>query len=336
MEGFMAPNANTFRNILVPLDGSPFAEEALAVARSVAEPAGAALRLGLVHEGPFPAFDQNSAKALLALEVTSRKGEREYLRRLQANLRAVGIKVPSAVTLTGNVGESLAEYARESGIDLVVMATHGRGGLGRAWMGSVADYLSRHLEVPLLLVRPRENGKASLTHRGNILVPLDGSPLAEQVLEPASMLARLWGTELTLLWVVRPMPVAIDPMLVTPNVYDEDATASWRAQAQDYLDGIVDRLRDDGIRASAVASIGWSAVETILNLGRPENFGLIALATHGRGGIRRLALGSVADKVIRGSEVPVLVYHPSRRVTPVGQTTRRPGATARRRTSAVK
>jgi hypothetical protein len=77
-------------------------------------------------------------------------------------------------------------------------------------------------------------------------------------------------------------------------------------------------------------------VETILNLGRPENFGLIALATHGRGGIRRLALGSVADKVIRGSEVPVLVYHPSRRVTPVGQTTRRPGATARRRTSAVK
>jgi nucleotide-binding universal stress UspA family protein len=332
----MAPHTDTFRTILVPLDGSPFAEEALALARSIVEPAGGALRLGLVHEGPFPAYDQNSAKALLALEVTSRKGEREYLRRLQANLRATGLRVPSAVTLSGKAGASLADYVRESGIDLVVMATHGRGGIGRAWLGSVADYLSRHLEVPLLLLRPREDGAAPPTHAGKILVPLDGSPLAEQVLEPASTLARLWRTELTLLWVVRPMPVALDPLLLTPTVYDEDATGAWRSQAQDYLDGIVERLRGEGIRATAVASIGWSAVETILSQARPESFRLIALATHGRSGLPRLALGSVADKVVRGAEVPVLVYHPARRVTPVKKTTARSGSRIRRRTSAAR
>ena len=129
---------------------------------------------------------------------------------------------------------------------------------------------------------------------------------------------------------------AVDPLLLTPNVYDEDATASWRAQAQDYLDGIVERLRSEGIRASAVASIGWSAVDSILSLARPENFGLIALATHGRSGLPRLALGSVADKLVRGAKVPVLVYRPARRATPVKKPTGRSGSSVRRRTKAAR
>jgi len=330
----MSTDALQVRSILVPLDGSPFAEHALLLADNIARGTGASLRLALVHEGPPPAFDQASVQSLLGLEVASRKAERDYLRGVQIGLRSGGCRVPSAVSLTGTPGPALTAYVEEMGIDLVVMATHGRGGVQRAWLGSVADHLSRHLEVPLLLVRPAD-GKtppAPPPAHGRILVALDGSPLAEQALEPAVGLARLWNAELMLLRVVRPIPVAIEPPLVMATVYDEQVTAAWRAQAQDYLDDIVERLRARGVRATAVASIGWSPAQTINDLARPEEVRLIALATHGRGGIRRLALGSVADKVIRAAEVPVLVLRPGRLAPPKhGLEVRRGGLAPRRR-----
>ena len=92
--------------------------------------------------------------------LATRKAERAYLRRIQAKLREGGIRLSSAVTLTGDPGPALAQYAGEMAIDLVVMATHGRGGIRRAWLGSVADHLIRHLEVPVLLVRPTEGAAA--------------------------------------------------------------------------------------------------------------------------------------------------------------------------------
>jgi len=304
-----------FHSILVPLDGSPFAEHALAMADEIARGAGASLRLALVHEGPVAAFAPASIQPLVALDLASRKAERAYLRGVQTRLRAGGTKVPSAVSLNGAPGEALAEYVREMGIDLVVMATHGRGGIQRFWLGSVADHLVRHLEVPVLLVRPPESPTAApaVPAQNQIVVALDGSPLAEQVLEPAGALAKLWNAELILLWVVRPMPFAVDPLLAMPTVYDEETTATWRAQAQDYVDDIANRMRDLGIRANGVASIGWNPAQIIHAMARPGEVRLIALATHGRTGVRRLALGSVADKVIRGAEVPVLVCRPARR-----------------------
>ena len=323
-----------FHSILVPLDGSPFAEQALALADDIARGTGSSLRLALVHEGPVAAFDPASIQSLVALDLAGRKAERAYLRGVQNRLRAGGARVPSAVGLTGKPGPALADYAYEMGIDLVVMATHGLGGVQRAWLGSVADHLSRHLEVPLLLVRPQD-GKTAPSEppaQGSILVALDGSRLAEQVLEPAAGLARLWNAELLLVWVVRPTPLTLDPSMITPAGFDEQATATWRAQAQDYLNDIAERIRATGLRASAVASIGWSAAETIHSLATPEEVRLIALATHGRSGFRRLALGSVADKVIRGAEVPVLVLRPGRRTAVVDRVDARHGALPRRRT----
>lgn len=312
------PQASSFRTILVPLDGSPLAEQALAPARRIAERAGSKLRLALVHQIPTAPLDPGAARLFTSLELATRKSERSYLRSLQAKLRQEGVRLASAVTLSGSVGPALAQYVKELGIDLVVMATHGRGGVRRAWLGSVADHLVRHLRVPVLLVRPGEDGAAPAHGAGasQILVPIDGSPLAEDVLGPAADLARLWGSELTLLQVVHPVVLFSDEMLGWPAPYDAELTASRRSQAEDYVRDIAERLRGEGLRATGVVVVGWGAADTILQAAKPEQVAAIALTTHGRGGLQRLVLGSVADKLIRAAEVPVLVYRPAHAAKP--------------------
>lgn len=313
----MAHDPLSFRSILVPLDGSRFAEQAVSLAARVAQRAGSKLRLILVHGLPSAPIDPLAAKLFISIELATRKSERAYLRGIQTRLRDGGTRLSSAVTLTGKPGPALAQYVREMGIDLVVMSTHGRGGIRRAWLGSVADYLIHTLEVPVLLVRPSEGepSPARPASSGQILVPLDGSPLAEEALAPAIALARAWDAELALLQVVRPVLLSADPSLPLslPSAFDEDLTAMERTQAQDYLDDIVEELHGQGIRATGVSALGWYAADSILEAARPEQVAAIVIATHGRGGLSRLALGSVTDKVVRGADVPVLVYRPAGR-----------------------
>jgi nucleotide-binding universal stress UspA family protein len=307
------PRQTMFRSILVPLDGSAFAEQAVPLAAGLANRAGGKLRLVLVHRTPTMPLDSASPKLYTSVELATRKAEHAYLHGFAERLRQAGTTVTSAVTLSGPIGSSLVEYVTEVGIDLVVMATHGLGGLQRAWLGSVADYLVRTLEVPVFLVRPFEKGTAAPRDlgKGQILVPMDGSPLAEEMLECAAELARSWDSEILLLQVVQPLNLVQDAMLPLPSGYDEELTNLWRNQAQAYVEGLATRLREHGLRAIGAAVIGRNTVETILAAAHPERTSAIALATHGRSGVRRLALGSVADKLVRSADVPVLVYHPS-------------------------
>jgi len=329
----MTHDPSSFRSILVPLDGSSFAEQAVPLAARIAQGAGSKLRLTLVHRLPSAPIDPAAAKLFMSIELATRKSERSYLRAIQSRLRDGGTRLASAVTLTGKAGPALAQYVQEMGIDLVVMSTHGRGGVRRAWLGSVADYLIRTLEVPVVLVRPREGepGAARPAASGQILVALDGSPLAEEALHPAVALARAWNAELALLQVVRPVLLSADPSLPLPlpSAFDEDLTTMWRTQAQDYLDDIVEKLHEQGIRATGAASLGWYAADSILEAARPERVAAIVIATHGRGGLRRLALGSVADKLVRGADVPVLVYRPVGRGAAKKRSPRRAGARGR-------
>jgi nucleotide-binding universal stress UspA family protein len=328
----MAHDPSSLRSILVPLDGSSFAEQAVTLASRVAQRAGSKLRLVLVHGLPSAPIDPVAAKLFTSIELATRKSERSYLRGIQARLRDGGARLASAVTLTGKPGPALVQYVRETGIDLVVMSTHGRGGIRRAWLGSVADHLIRNLEIPVLLVRPREGGTAPArpAGEGQILVPLDGSPLAEEALHAATALARAWDAEITLFQVVRPITLSADPALPVPFAFDEDLTAMSRMQAQDYLDGVVEELRDEGLRATGVAAVGWHSADSILAVARPERVAVVVLATHGRGGLRRLALGSVADKVVRGADVPVLVYRPAGRRAARKRSPRRAGSRGQR------
>jgi nucleotide-binding universal stress UspA family protein len=311
----MATDSFRFHSILVPLDGSAFSEHALPLAARIADRTGGRLRLALVHELPPAPLDPIAAKMFTSMELATRRAERSYLRSIQARLREGGTRPSSAVTMSGTPGPTLRQYAEELGMDMVVMATHGRGGVRRAWLGSVADYLIRNLKIPVLLVRPREGVEEPkrASAPSELLLPLDGSPLAEEAIPLAVHLARALNLDISLIQVVSPVPTSSDAVLPVPSPYDEDITAMVRDQAQDYLDSLAQRLRDGGLRATAAATIGWNTADAILELARPERVGLMVTATHGRGGLQRLILGSVADKLVRGADVPVLVYRPADR-----------------------
>jgi len=314
----MSNNPSPFRSVLVPLDRSPLAERALVVAGRIAQEGEGSLALALVHEPPPILLDSPDPELMASAEAGVRQAEQAYLEGIEAGLRARDIRVSSVTILTGEIGPCLADHARALGADLVVMATHGRGGMQRLWLGSVADYLVRHLGAPVLLVRAGEvadrAGPAGRSGR-QLLVPIDGSPLAEEVLAAAAELARLWNLDLSLLRVVPPVTFVTEPGLPLPTAYDRELTDAAVEQAKDYVRDLVEDLRARGFRATGAAVIGWNPVDTILEVARPEQVALVALATHGRGGLSRLALGSVADKLIRAAHVPVLVYRPNLRAS---------------------
>jgi nucleotide-binding universal stress UspA family protein len=308
----MSRSTAPFRSVLVPVDGSRLAEQALPIALAIAERAQSKLRVVLVHQLLQPLVVMEPGYLYTRTELTLQKADRDYLRGLVGRLRKrMGRSVSSAM-LKGPAAATLAEYVRDVGVDLVVMTTHGRGGIQRAWLGSVADQLIRSLEIPVLLMRAgQSDSAASSVNLSEILLPLDGSPLAEAAIEPAMALARLWDAEISLVQVVQPVALTTDPPLAFPTEIDDQLTAIRREAAQDYLRDVAERLREQGVRASGVAFLGGGVAETLLHLARPERVGLLAMATHGRGGVRRLVLGSVADKLVRAAEVPVLVCRPS-------------------------
>lgn len=296
----MSRTRDQFRSIIVPVDGSRLAEGAIPYALAIAERAGSTVRFVLVHPGHYPPLLIEPPKVYLK-ELTNR-----FRKRLGRSL--------SSIILNGAVAPSLVRHAREIKADLVVMTTHGHGGLRRAWLGSVTDQMIRSLEVPVLAVRAAEGAVLpESVSISEILVPLDGSPLAESVLEPTVELARSNNAKISLLQVVQPVFLAAEPGLPYPAGYDEQLTIVQREAAQDYLQDIVEQLRRDGVDATGIAVLGRGTADTILNLARPARVSLVALATHGRGGFRRLVLGSVADRLVRGSDVPILVIPPPRK-----------------------
>ncbi|HJR15265.1 MAG TPA: universal stress protein [Gemmatimonadales bacterium] len=307
----MARRITPFRSVLVPLDGSPLAEQAIPLALEIAQRARSKVKLVLVHQRPPVFLEPEYTRMYTKVDLAVLKSERRYLRGLVERLRPRMGKALTSAVLQGEPAPTLSKYVPDADVELVVMTTHGRGGLRRVWLGSVADQLVRTLEVPVLLARALEGGSgAEWAGIDKILVPLDGSPLAEASLEPARDLARLLGASISIVNVVSPAVFTSDPALPFAARYDEKVTAMRRDAAQDYLRDIVAGFQEQEVNASGIAVIGGSAADMILDLARSEQVGLVAIATHGRGGLKRLVLGSVADKLVRATEVPVLVYRP--------------------------
>jgi len=300
-----------YRSVLVPLDGSEFAEQALQVAIAIAQAARARVRLVLVHQTATVLKDRRSTGDLSTkARLATLKAERGYLRQVAARVKeSTGTKV-TGVTLHGPVAATLGEHIDLTGADLVVMTTHGRGMLERAWLGSVADALLRSVKVPMLLVRPREKAPPTAGFKvSRILVPLDGSPLSEQVLPSAVAMARLLGAELSLVQLVEPVVLPSEFPLGTAD-FDPNLTTRMVEQARDYVRSLASALRAEGVRVTGTSSVTPTMVSGLLELAHDPAVGMVALATHGRGGLQRALLGSVADKLIRGADRPVLVYRP--------------------------
>lgn len=306
-----------FRTVLVPLDGSRLAEAALPVAVRLVRDAGAKLHLVLIHEPVVAVLGMNNlAYPSLELESELRDREHSYLATAAADLSAVSGEDVGLHEVDGAAGPAICEEAGRIGADLVVMATHGRGTFGRIWLGSVADYVVRHLAVPILLVHLECRGKwPCMSPLRGILVALDLSRNAEAILEPVIALARMTRASLTLAHISEVVLEIEQSAMPVPLQQGAELLEASRVAAQERLDRTAVRVRKSGLNVATRAIIGAGAASGLLDALEEDQFDLIAMTTHGYSGMQRLLLGSVADKVIRGATKPVLVMRPERPVS---------------------
>jgi nucleotide-binding universal stress UspA family protein len=301
-----------FRKVLVPLDGSLLAEEAIGPASAIARGARAGLALVLAHETlRIGGYEHAPATT------TSTNAERAYLEDLAARLRESGVSVIGAFVESGTAVDVIRDKSREVHADLIVMTSHGRTGLSRAWLGSVTDAVIREASVPVLMIRSTAEPTLSTAHPlfRRILVPLDGSGTAASILDAAVALARLGDAILMLLRVVVPVPQIL-PEPAPPygplgmTIPDPAATAESISSAKKQLAAVAQRLADDAfVKAEPLVVEDGSPAQAILSAAHAHQADLIAMTSHGRGG-SRLLVGSVADKVLRGGDMPLLIYHP--------------------------
>ena len=299
-----------YRVIMVPVDGSAFSREAVFQGLRLARNNGAQLRL--VRVASIPGLV--GGPDLVSLEATARASERDamlaQLYRLAAECRGNTVVDVTATVEDGPVADALRGHALRHGVDLIVMGTHARRGIARVWLGSVADRLIRETGLPVLLVRPpslaTELTDGSCYKR--IIVPLDGSSLAEGSLPAALALAKLEHAELTLLRVV---PVARSFGAGELQATIGPARASDVEEAELYLSGVRVRLASHHVRIRSAVVVADDVPNAIIGFAQANDGDIIAIATHGRGGIARAVLGSVADRVMSEGVLSALVIHPS-------------------------
>ena len=186
-----------YKSILVPLDGSMFGEHALPSAASIARRAGARLTLAYVHEPAATFYGEGAVILSDEVDAHARRQKQAYLERVVTRFGDAGPKQVAPLLLEGDVVEAIRNQIANDKTDLVVMTTHGRGPLGRFWLGSVADKLLRQLSIPLLLVHPGQTAsdlRSDPVYK-HILIPLDGSDLAERMLTPATSLGQLMASQ---------------------------------------------------------------------------------------------------------------------------------------------
>ena len=301
-----------YRTLMVPLDGSVFGEHAIAYAISIAKRANAVIQLAHVyHPIMLHGADVDSGLSLGEADATARKRAQQYLVDTAERIKAVAPLDVEPVLLDGRTGSVLVDHAVKAGVDLIVMTTHGRGPLSQFWLGSVADELARTTPMPVILIRPVDEQAPAFAidpPLRRILAPLDGSPLAEQVLEPLLRLGTLVDAEYRLVRVVEPVYSPNADTWFTPPRPEVDYLAERRAR--EYLDQVRQRLQYQATRVDTYIDTHSQPAEVILEEARRYQPDLIALATHGRSGLVRQVLGSVADKVLRGGTVPVFVHRP--------------------------
>ncbi|HEX6307073.1 MAG TPA: universal stress protein [Longimicrobiales bacterium] len=294
------------RSIMVPLDGSAFAEQALPMALAIARKADASLQLVAVRASLEP--EDYATPAESYLEEMAGQIESELRGRITREVLASEFGPIEYPLARNTVADVLSRHAEQA--DMIVMTTHGRGGIRRAWLGSVADSLIRIAPRPVLLMRPEDEafGSAARADRGlgHILVPLDGSERAERVFELAQQIGAPFHARYTLVRVVSPLTFTTAPewynsytaMPITPLSVDT---------ALQYVEQFAERVRAPDVSVDVHVLESPGPESAIAEYATEHGVDLIAMATAGAGGVRRLLLGSVADKVVRSSEIPVLV-----------------------------
>lgn len=297
------------RLILVPLDSSLFAERALPVALDLAARHHARVVLVAVHQPTVPVRGGQGAMVFdQRYDQDMRGGLSQYLDETAAKIRADDATVNVDVALLdGTPVTAIDAYANEHGADLIVITSHGRTGPARWLLGSVADGLVRTLRRPVLIVRVDEASTESVAMPfQRVLVALDGTEESEAAIARAAAIVGNPNAHFTLLYVSPPLHPVLR-LLASANELARD-TDEQQAEARRYLDDAATRAAPLGTMQTALA-VNLHPAHGIASYAAEEGMDLIVLSTHGRGPVGRAFLGSVADKVVRTAQIPVLLCH---------------------------
>lgn len=296
-----------FNKILVPLDGSELAEQALPPALTIAHKANELILLNapmvspaltsLVYTYDVPNLD-------ISIDHLRAQAER-YLALQKAELKREGLTIHNEV-VPGDAASIIIDTAIAEDVDLIVMSTHGYTGLDHLVMGSVTERVLRQAPCPVLVVRDAR----PIEH---VLITLDGSELAESAIEPGLEMAKRFAADVTLLRAKEPRTQpsyrmineleGIEPGLGTHMVED------YYSEVDSYLLRQQHRYQEENCEVSTIATIGNPA-KVIRDYVTTNDIDLVVIATHGRTGLRRWVYGSVAEKVLRGLDAAVLVIRP--------------------------
>lgn len=337
-----------FQRIVVPLDGSARAERAIPVAVRLARASEgsivllriadipieyeAALYASYVSQTPFYAQEIQDAELARA---------KAYLTEIAQSEQLAGMKVERGVS-TGGAASAILDYLSRSEnkqVDLVIMCSHGRTGVGRWALGSVAQKVARHSPVPVLILRPAmpgyEDGLIEVTHPLRALIPLDGSALAEEAISPAARLVAALATPhkgtLHLARVIRLPAVTSESHAWQSALKERERILQ---EATTYISALAERV-SQGVATSPGLNVTWSitaktdVADTIIRMAElgddtdayeEQGCDLISMATHGRGGLERWMIGSVTERVLAGTRLPLLVVRPQMHRMPSAST----------------
>ena len=292
-----------YTRMLIPLDGSQVAEQVLPYARCLAKALKIPVELLEIVDIETLRLLANPERGRYLDTLLSEKMEssKSYLEAIALSFQETQV---TCVVEKGKAEEVVIERAATDKDTLIVMATHGRSGIQRWVLGSVADKVLHGSTNHLFLIRANDQAKAGgEAPLKKVIVPLDGSPLAETVLPYVVDLAKKMRLEVVLVRAYA-LPTSTADEYQT---YTDELIGLIEAEARDYLAEKIKEAKAKGLEnVSSVVNVGYGA-EEIITLARntPDNF--IAMSTHGRSGVKRFVLGSVTDRVVRHSGDPVLI-----------------------------
>lgn len=300
--------------VIVPLDGSSLGEAVLPYAKHLAAALKTDVMLVQVVEPTAKELKQYAkGEKRPQLSEAGARAAQAYLDKAVGHFKGSGVAVSTKV-LTGIPAVEIIGLGEKSRHAIIVMPTHGRSGIRRWLLGSVADKVIHYAVNPVLVMHPKAKvGPAGEAKLSAVVVPLDGSPVAEQSLPQVMRLARALDLRVTLLQVT---PSLAD-FTKWNATYMSAPTTELAATAEDlakdaakYLAGIASRLKTEGLRNIETSVLQGDAATAILAAAEGSKGSFVAMTTRGRTGLTRTLLGSTADRVVRHGGTPVLLVRP--------------------------
>jgi nucleotide-binding universal stress UspA family protein len=304
-----------YTRILTPLDGSDLSEQVIPYARALASRLSLPLTLLMAIEPEHPTIGQSLNPLLHSHETEEHRADHAqgYLSSVASRMQDASLRTETLVP-RGEPASAIVEDAGRDPGTLIAMSSHGRSGFARWWMGSVADKVLHLADNPLLITRSQPHPvSAAEIEPDRVIVSLDGSDVAEEVLPHVAFIASRMGIPVDLVHVTmseaeyyQSMSMGLrvlPPRLPSFRSYAERVTGA----AEDYVAGVKRRLHQEGVATVQERLLQGSPADCIVDAATANPHNLVAMTTHGRSGVGRMILGSVAERVVRHSSCPVLL-----------------------------